>query len=65
MAESKKKRVCKDSGALTTESVCPITGSKNFLDKYKGEVFIFDPNNSKVADKLGLKHEGNFAMKYG
>ncbi len=59
-----KNKVCKNCGFLTTEDVCPNCGSKEFLDKYKGEVLILDFKRSEIAKKLGITSNGKFAIKY-
>lgn len=60
-----KDKVCKQCGFLTQESECPNCGSKYFLDKFKGRVLILDPVNSDIAEKLDIKTNGKFALKYG
>ena len=60
-----KYKVAQQSGALVDQKAeeCPITNSTQFVEKYKGRAIIFD-TNSKVAEKLEKKHEGQFAMQY-
>lgn len=60
-----KYKVVQQSGALVDEKAeeCPITGSTQFLTKFKGRAIIFD-TNSEVAKKLDKKHIGQFAMQY-
>ena len=63
MAE--KDKVCRECGYLTTEKKCPNCNSSNFLDKFKGRAYIFNVKNSQVAQKLEVKNNGKFAIKYG
>ena len=60
-----KYKVAQQSGALVDEKAeeCPVTGSNQFVDKYKGRVIIFD-TNSEVAQRLEKKHTGQFAIQY-
>lgn len=60
-----KDRPCKECGYLTQESQCPNCGSNHFLEKFKGKVLILDFKNSQVAEKLNIKSNGKFALKYG
>lgn len=62
-----KEKVCKECGFLNSSKVkkCENCGSNQFLDKYKGQVVVFDAENSEVAKKLGIDNPGKFALKYG
>ena len=42
---------------------CPNCGSKEFVESYKGRVYIVNPEKSEVAENLNLKTQGNFAIK--
>jgi len=59
-----KLNVCKNCGYLTEESVCPICGGKEFVNKYKSLVLIVNPKESYVAYKTGKKNKGLFAVKF-
>lgn len=59
-----KKKVCKECGRLTDEKECPYCGSRQLLDKYKGNVIVFNAKESEVAKKLNIKDNGNYALKY-
>lgn len=60
-----KYKVAQQSGALVPlkEEECPITNSRQFVEKYKGRAIIFN-TESVVAEKLEKKHTGQFAMQY-
>lgn len=60
-----KYKVAQTSGALVDEKAeeCPITGSTQFVEKYKGRVIIFN-TQSLIAQKLEKKHTGQFALEY-
>lgn len=42
---------------------CPICKSKDLSTSYKGEIIIFDPNNSKIAQEIKAKSPGNYAIR--
>ena len=58
-----KKKACKECKALTLEKECPICGSKNLAEKYKGNVIVLDAGKSEIAKKLNIEKEGNYALK--
>lgn len=59
-----KLKACKNCGYLTEENTCPACGSKEFADKYKGKVVVFDKDNSQVAKQLGIEENGTYALKF-
>lgn len=62
MAE--KKKVCKECGHLTLEKICPFCKSTQLLEKYKGTVYVLNAKESEVAQRLNLKDNGDYALKY-
>ncbi len=62
---TEKKKACKECGYLTIEKECPSCGSKSFLEKHKGKVVIFNSKSSIVSEKLNIKNNGMYALKYG
>ncbi len=42
---------------------CPICKSKDLSTNFKGEIIIFDPNNSKIAKEIKAKSPGTYAIK--
>lgn len=62
MAE--KLKACKECGHLTIEKECPICKNKNFADKYKGNAVILNAKDSIIAQKLDIKNNGKYALKY-
>lgn len=35
----------------------------DFTPNWKGRVFILDPKNSMIAEKMGIEKEGEYAIK--
>ncbi len=62
---SEKQKACKECGFITTEKECSNCGSKSFVEKYKGRAVIIKSEESIIAEKLELKSNGKFAIKYG
>ena len=59
-----KDKACKECGHLTKEDVCGNCNSRQFADKYKGTIVIFENDNSVVADKAKTTGNGKFAINY-
>ncbi len=59
-----KDRACKECGHLTKEDICSNCNSRQFADKYKGTIVIFDNDNSVVSEKAKTTGNGKFAIKY-
>lgn len=59
-----KKKVCKVCGRLTLENKCEVCNNNQLLDKYKGNAIILNAKESIVAEKLKIKDNGNYALKY-
>ncbi|MBI2668736.1 DNA-directed RNA polymerase, subunit E'' [Candidatus Woesearchaeota archaeon] len=58
-----KKKACKTCRYFVHGDVCPICKSTNFTDSWQGRVFINDPQRSFIAEKIGVKQKGEYALK--
>lgn len=58
-----KWRACRNCKALTTENKCPICGSDDLTYNWEGIVAITDPLHSQVANMLGYKKVGIYALR--
>ncbi|MCA9495741.1 MAG: DNA-binding protein [Nanoarchaeota archaeon] len=63
---AKKYKVCKECGILVESDVkeCPNDKSNSFLEKYKGMAVVLNAKESNVAEKLNVKNNGLYALKY-
>jgi len=57
------KKVCKKCKIFVKESTCPECGGKQFSETWKGHIIIFKPEESVIAQKIGIKKPGNYAIK--
>jgi len=59
------KKACKKCRYFVegTTATCPVCGSSNFADSWKGRIFINDANKSEIAQKLGITVKGEYAIK--
>lgn len=59
-----KPKACKICRTIyETGDKCPRCDSKEFTDGFKGRIVVVDPEKSEIAQKIGIKEKGNFAMK--
>ncbi|MBL7059029.1 DNA-directed RNA polymerase subunit E'' [Candidatus Pacearchaeota archaeon] len=61
MAKSKACKVC--NKIYETGDKCPNCDAKESTEGFKGRIVILNPEKSEIAQKIGLKKEGNFAIK--
>ena len=66
MAEAKeggeKMKACRRCHVLTNKNICPFC-SEATSDEWQGYMIIVDVNNSKIAQKVGVKAPGKYALK--
>jgi len=58
-----KKKVCKQCKIVVEGNECPICKGNQFSINWQGRVAILDPNKSIIAEKIGLKAKGEYAIK--
>jgi DNA-directed RNA polymerase subunit E" len=61
MAKIKACKICKT--IVEEGEKCPSCGSKELTEGFKGRIVVLDPEKSELAQKVGLKEKGNFAIK--
>lgn len=59
-----KPKACKICNKIyESGEKCPVCGCKENTETIKGRIYIFNPEKSEIASKIGLKNKGNFAIK--
>lgn len=58
-----KKKVCKTCRIFVEGHECPICHSQSFSTNWQGRLYIIDPNKSEIAEKIGVKVKGEYAIK--
>lgn len=61
MAKQKACKIC--NAVYETGEKCPKCDSKESTDSFKGRIIVKDPEKSEIAQKLGIKEKGEFAIK--
>ena len=56
------EKACKVCSFITEGKKCPICGSDELSAKWKGVVYIFDPERSETAKKLNITKPGKYAL---
>jgi len=59
------EKACRNCHRLSSANVCPLCKSQNFSDRWKGFVIILDAGRSKIAEQMGIKMPGKYALKLG
>ncbi len=58
-----KKKACKKCKMFVEGDHCPNCNSTQFTTSFQGRLFVVDPNSSTIADKIGIKAKGEYAIK--
>ncbi len=58
-----KQKACKICNAIYEADKCPLCGSKESTEGFKGKIIILNPEKSEIAQKLNIKNKGAFAIK--
>ena len=58
-----KKKVCRKCKLFVEGDACPLCGSNNFSNSWQGRVYIQDAQKSMIAQKMGIKIKGKYAIK--
>lgn len=59
-----KKKACRECKILVTSSEgCPLCKGSTFVVNWKGRIIVLDSGKSKVAEKMNLTTDGEYAIK--
>jgi RNA polymerase subunit RPABC4/transcription elongation factor Spt4 len=58
-----KERACLNCKIIFEGSKCPACGESVFSETFKGEVEIFNPEESLIAKNLKINKKGKYAIK--
>ncbi|MEM2115891.1 MAG: transcription elongation factor subunit Spt4 [Candidatus Woesearchaeota archaeon] len=59
------KKVCKHCRLIVDEDVkeCPYCNTSDFVEGYRGRIYVINPDLSEVAKVAQIKKKGDFAIK--
>ena len=58
-----KKKVCKKCKLFVDGDECPLCKGNQFSTNWQGRLFIIDANKSVIAQNIGIKAKGEYAIK--
>lgn len=60
------QKACRLCKAVVEEGgKCPLCGSEELTESFKGKVTILNPEKSEIAKNIGQTKKGKFAIKLG
>ncbi len=57
------KKVCKTCKIFVEGPTCPVCKGNQFTESWKGRVYVHNPDQSEIAQKIGWKNKGEYAIK--
>jgi DNA-directed RNA polymerase subunit E" len=42
---------------------CPICQGNSLIESWKGKIIVLDSEKSEIAQKIGIKQKGTYALK--
>jgi len=57
------ERACPDCHLISSTSVCPNCKSTGLSDDFSGLAIILDPEGSAIAQAMGVKTKGRYALR--
>ena len=58
------EKACKDCNRIVEDaSECPVCRNNDLSDAWNGLVVIYDPEESEIAEKIGISTPGKYAIR--
>jgi DNA-directed RNA polymerase subunit E" len=57
------EKACKNCHLLSNGPICPNCKSSNLSDDWTGLLIVIDAQTSEVAQKMGIKAPGRYAVR--
>ncbi|MBT4935885.1 DNA-directed RNA polymerase subunit E'' [Candidatus Woesearchaeota archaeon] len=58
-----KKKACKKCKLFVEGDICPICKSNSMTTTWQGRLYITDAERSMIAQNIGIKAKGEYAIK--
>lgn len=58
-----KKKACKRCKMFIEGNECPVCRTNQFSLSWQGRLHIIDASKSVIAEKMGIKSKGEYAIK--
>jgi len=57
------EKACRKCHLIARGSICPRCKETTMSDDFSGLAIIFDPEGSRIAEVMGVKEKGKYALK--
>jgi len=58
------ERACRNCNRIVEDSTeCPVCKGNDLSNAWSGLVVIYDPEDSEIAEELGIKTPGRYAIR--
>lgn len=57
------EKACKQCNYIYEGDKCPNCGSQEYSEEIKGQLVIFDPENSELAKNAKIPRKGKYSIK--
>ncbi|RMD66115.1 DNA-directed RNA polymerase subunit E'' [Candidatus Pacearchaeota archaeon] len=58
-----KEKACPNCKLIVTTSKCPRCNTGELKENFKGKLILLRPEESEIAKRLGIKQEGEYAIR--
>jgi DNA-directed RNA polymerase subunit E" len=57
------EKACRKCNLISNGTICPSCKATGLSDDFSGMVIIFEPDNSLIANGMGVKKRGRYAIR--
>jgi len=58
------ERACRNCNRIVEDaSECPVCKNNDLSDSWNGLVVVYDPEDSEIADRIGISTPGRYAIR--
>ncbi|WEL23756.1 transcription elongation factor subunit Spt4 [Candidatus Nanohalovita haloferacivicina] len=58
------EKACKNCNRIVEDATeCPVCKNNDLSDSWSGLVVIYDPEDSQIAEKIGINTPGKYAIR--
>jgi len=58
------EKACRDCNRIVEDaSECPVCKNNDLSDSWNGLVVIYDPEDSEIAERIGISTPGRYAIR--
>ncbi|KXB06198.1 hypothetical protein AKJ53_01070 [candidate division MSBL1 archaeon SCGC-AAA382F02] len=57
------EKACKNCNRIVEGDVCPVCKKSSFSNEWRGYVIILNPEESQIAERMGVDTPGSYALR--